>query len=61
TVLNIYARVRKPVEKASFVVRDSDEVIFSTKNKSYVPSEMIHIKIDKEKLSGVKKLTVEVI
>jgi len=61
TALDIYARVRKPVEKASFVVRDSDEVIFSVKNKSYVPSEMIQIKIDKEKLSRVKKLTVEVI
>jgi hypothetical protein len=61
TGLDIYARVRKPLEKACFVVRDSEDVIFSVKNKNYVPSEMIHVKIDKEKLSRVKRLTVEVI
>lgn len=59
--LELYIRVIRPEEKGKIVLRDGDNVIFKSHNKTLLPSEMETFKIKKEKLKNIKTLLLEMI
>ena len=55
-------RVRREIRNANVVVKCNDEIISSTFKLVMIPSEMVMIKIKKEKLEGLKgELQVEIV
>ncbi|MFN3691737.1 MAG: NAD(P)/FAD-dependent oxidoreductase [Fervidobacterium sp.] len=60
TNLNIYLRVKKPMEYGTIRVKQRNNLLYNKKHANLMPSEMVSIKIPESKI-GVGDITVEVL
>ena len=60
-IATINFRTTKPFKSCKILLKDNEKVIKMIKKSYLVPSEMENIKIDKELLTNISSITVEVI
>lgn len=60
TNLNVYLRVKKPMEMGTIRIKQRNNLLYSKKHANLMPSEMVNIKIPESKI-GTGDIVVEVV